>query len=64
LLEQVGGTDREGSVYALLAFTTTGALVLAGAGDVLFLILGVLISSLGAFALVGYVRESVARNRR
>jgi proton-translocating NADH-quinone oxidoreductase chain N len=55
--EQVGGTDREGSVYALLAFTTTGALVLAGAGDVLFLILGVLISSLGAFALVGYVRD-------
>jgi NADH-quinone oxidoreductase subunit N len=55
--EQVRGTDREGSVYALLAFTTMGALVLAGAGDVLFLILGVLISSLGAFALVGYVRD-------
>ncbi len=48
---EVGGTDREGTVYALLAFTSAGALVLAGAGDVLFLVLGVLISSLGGFAL-------------
>jgi NADH-quinone oxidoreductase subunit N len=54
---EVTGTDREGSVYALLAFTSTGALVLAGAGDVLFLILGVLISSLGGFALVAYRRD-------
>src|SRR6267378_7126486 len=54
---EVGGTDREGSVYALLAFTSVGALVLAGAGDVLFLVLGVLISSLGGFALVAYWRD-------
>src|SRR5712691_11205195 len=54
---EVGGTDREGSVYALLAFTSVGALVLAGAGDVLFLVLGVLISSLGGFALVAYRRD-------
>ena len=53
----VAGTDREGSVYALLALTTVGALVLAGAGDVLFVVLGVLISSLGAFALVAYRRD-------
>jgi NADH-quinone oxidoreductase subunit N len=54
---EVGGTDREGTVYALLAFTSAGALVLAGAGDVLFLVLGVLISSLGGFALVAYWRD-------
>jgi NADH-quinone oxidoreductase subunit N len=54
---ELQGTDREGSVYALLAFATVGALVLAGAGDVLFLVLGVLISSLGGFALVGYRRD-------
>ena len=54
---EVGGTDREGTVYALLAFTSAGALVLAGAGDVLFLVLGVLISSLGGFALVAHWRD-------
>ncbi len=54
---EVGGSDREGTVYALLAFTSAGALVLAGAGDVLFLVLGVLISSLGGFALVAYWRD-------
>lgn len=53
----IRGTDREGTVYALLVLTAVGALVLAGAGDVLFLVLGVLISSLGAFALVAYCRD-------
>ena len=38
--QDVRGTDREGTVYALLALTTVGALVLAGAGDVLFVVLG------------------------
>jgi proton-translocating NADH-quinone oxidoreductase chain N len=53
---EVGGTDREGTVYALLSFTTLGALALAGAGDVMFVVLGVLLSSLGSFALVAYPR--------
>ncbi len=54
---EVGGTDREGTVYALLSFTALGALVLAGAGDLMFLVLGVLLSSLGSFALVAYPRD-------
>ncbi|MBA3491140.1 MAG: NADH-quinone oxidoreductase subunit N [Rubrobacteraceae bacterium] len=54
---EVGGSDREGTVYALLSFTTLGALVLAGAGDLMFLVLGVLLSSLGSFALVAYPRD-------
>jgi proton-translocating NADH-quinone oxidoreductase chain N len=54
---EIRGTDREAAVYSLLAFTTTGALVLAGAGDMLLLVLGVLISSLGAFGLVAYRRD-------
>ena len=54
---EVGGTDREGTVYALLSFTTIGALALAGAGDVMFVVLGVLLSSLGSFALVAYPRD-------
>ena len=45
---EVGGTDREGTVYALLAFTALGALVLAGAGDLMFLVLGVLFIAAGA----------------
>ncbi|MDQ3316880.1 MAG: NADH-quinone oxidoreductase subunit N, partial [Actinomycetota bacterium] len=54
---EVRDTDREGTVYALLSFTTIGALALAGAGDVMFVVLGVLLSSLGSFALVAYPRD-------
>jgi len=54
------GTDREGTVYSLLVFTALGALVLAGAGDLMFLVLGVLLSSLGSFALVAYPRDDRA----
>ena len=54
---EVRGTDREGTVYALFSFTALGALVLAGAGDLMFLVLGVLLSSLGSFALVAYPRD-------
>jgi len=57
---EVRGTDREGTVYALLSFTTVGALVLAGAGDLMFLVLGVLLSSLGSFALAAYPRDDRA----
>lgn len=57
---EVRGTDRESTVYSLFSFTTVGALALAGAGDVMFLILGVLISSLGSFALVAYPRDDRA----
>ena len=57
---EVRGTDREATVYALLAFSTVGALALAGAGDLMFLVLGVLLSSLGSFALVAYPRDDRA----
>ena len=57
---EVRGTDREATVYSLLAFVTVGALVLAGAGDVMFLVLGVLLSSLGSFGLVAYPRDDRA----
>lgn len=57
---EVKDTDREGTVYALLVFTALGALVLSGAGDVMFLVLGVLLSSLGSFALVAYPRDDRA----
>lgn len=56
----VRDTDREGTVYALLTLTAVGALALAGAGDVMFVVLGVLLSSLGSFALVAYPRDDRA----
>jgi NADH-quinone oxidoreductase subunit N len=54
---EVRNTDREGTVYSLMAFAVFGALVLAGAGDIMFLVLGVLLSSLATFPLVAYPRD-------
>jgi NADH-quinone oxidoreductase subunit N len=50
----VQGSAREGTVYSLLIFSTLGALVLAGAGDTMFLVLGALLTGLATFALVAY----------
>ena len=57
---EVRDTDREGTVYSLLVFALLGALVLAGAGDMMFLVLGVLLSSLATFTLVAYPRDDPA----
>ncbi len=57
---ELGGSDREGTVYSLFCFTTFGALVLAASGDTMLLVLGVLLSGLGAFALVAYPRDDAA----
>jgi len=51
---ELGKTIRVGTVYTLLLFTTFGAVVLSGAGDLMFLILGMLLTSLGSYALVTY----------
>jgi len=56
----VRGTVREGTVYSLLCFATFGALVLAGSGDMMFLVLGVLLTSLASFALVAYPDDDPA----
>ncbi|MGB3632765.1 MAG: NADH-quinone oxidoreductase subunit N [Rubrobacteraceae bacterium] len=57
---EVRDTDREGTVYSLLVFALLGALVLAGAGDVMLFVLGVLLSSLATFTLVAYPRDDRA----
>ena len=57
---ELRGSDREGTAYSLVCFTLLGALVLAGAGDVMFLVLGVLLTSLGSFALTAYPRNDPA----
>ena len=57
---EVSGRDREGTVYSLLAFTTLGALLLAGVGDLMMVVLGVLLTSLGSFALVAFRQDDRA----
>ena len=57
---ELGGSDREGSVYVLICLVTLGSLVLASAGDAMLLVLGVLLSGLGSFALVAYPRDDAA----
>ena len=57
---EVKNNEREGTVYVLFSLTTLGALVLAGAGDAMFLVLGVLLSSVGSFALVAYPADDRA----
>ncbi len=57
---ELGGSDREGTVYVLICLVTLGSLVLASAGDSMLLVLGLLLSGLGSFALVAYPRNDAA----
>lgn len=58
--EELKNTRREGTVYSLLAFSVLGSLVLAGSGDIMFIVLGILISSLSGFALAAYPKTDAA----
>lgn len=49
---------RHGEFYTLLLFSSLGAVVLAGAADLMELALGVLLSSATGYALAGYHRRS------
>ncbi len=57
---ELAGSDREGSVYSLICLVTLGALMLAGGGDMMLLVLGVVLTGLGSFALVAYPRDDAA----
>src|SRR5919106_2565465 len=49
---------REAEFYALLLFSLLGAVMLAGANDIMEILLGVLLTSVGSYALVAYRRTS------
>lgn len=49
---------RHGEWYTLLLFSTLGAVVLAGAADLMEIVLGVLLASAAGYALAGYHRAS------
>lgn len=57
---EIAGKDREGSVYVLLCLVTLGALMLAGGGDMMLLVLGVVLTGLGSFAMVAWPRDDAA----
>ncbi len=54
--DEISGSPRESETYALLLFSTTGALVLAGADDLLVLAVGFLLASVPLYGLVGIAR--------
>lgn len=57
---ELAGRAREGSVYALVVLVTLGALMLSGAGDMMLVVLGVVLTGLGSFALVAFRRDDAA----
>lgn len=53
--DEVAGSPRESEVCALLLFSTAGAMVMAGAADLLVLVGGFLLASIPLYALIGLV---------
>lgn len=51
---EIAGRIREGTVYVLVILVTLASVLLAGIGDSMMLVLGILLSGLASFALVAY----------
>ena len=58
----VGGTDREGEFYAVLAAASLAAVFLVSAGDAALLAISLGLLSLASFVLTGYLRGSARSN--
>lgn len=54
--DEITGSPRESETYALMLFSTTGALVMAGADDLLVLAVGFLLTSIPLYGLIGVAR--------
>jgi NADH-quinone oxidoreductase subunit N len=52
--EKWRGHQREGSGYVFFTLATLGSIMLAGAGDLMFIVLGTLMTSIASFALIGW----------
>ncbi|MFC4902513.1 NADH-quinone oxidoreductase subunit N [Kocuria oceani] len=50
---EIAGSPRESDTYALLLLATTGVMVLAGATDLLVLIVGFLLASIPLYGIIG-----------
>ncbi|WP_211249395.1 NADH-quinone oxidoreductase subunit N [Nocardioides aequoreus] len=55
-VDEITGSPRESETYALLLFSTTGTLMLAGADDLLVLAVGFLLTSIPLYGLIGLRR--------
>ncbi len=51
--DEIAASPRESETYALLLFSATGTLVLAGADDILVLAVGFLLASIPLYGLIG-----------
>ena len=54
--DEIAGSPRESETYALVLFSTTGTLVLAGADDLLVVVVGFLLASIPLYGLIGIAR--------
>ena len=57
---EIAGSARESETYALLLLSATGAMVLAGASDLLVLAVGYLLTSIPLYGLIGLARTPLA----
>ncbi len=58
--DEIAGSPRESETYALLLFSTTGAVLLAGANDLLVLVAAFLLASIPLYGLIGLNRGAKA----
>ncbi|OBJ83226.1 NADH-quinone oxidoreductase subunit N [Mycobacterium gordonae] len=58
--DDITGTVRESETYALLLFSTSGIMVLAGTSDLLVLAVGYLLASIPLYGLIGLQRSGLA----
>ncbi|RKN53265.1 NADH-quinone oxidoreductase subunit N [Micromonospora costi] len=58
--DEIAGTARESETYALLLFATAGAVLLAGATDLLVLAVGFLLASIPLYALIGLAMSAAS----
>ncbi len=58
--DDVAGSPRESETYALILFSTTGTVVLAGADDLLVVAVAFLLTSIPLYGLIGIARTPLA----
>lgn len=56
-VSELKGTPREGTLYSLMCFSALGAMILAGSGDLMFIVLGLLIGTLAGMAMAAHSRD-------
>ena len=59
-VDELAGDPRESETYSLLLLGTAGATVLAGASDLLVLVVGFLLASIPLYGLIGLSRTAAA----